>query len=357
MQCFAYISCVLRVRFILKQMNKKKSPRVALSVRAELHMGAQALDLNEMRRLLRAVADTRTILAAAQATGTTYRTLWGRLETYANVLGHSVVDKSPGQGTQLTCIGRALLATLDQHAAQLRIADGQLAEAMAVGIQSALGGAAVPLRIHASHDFAIARALNQGKQAEIDVRYVGGAKAAKALLAGEADIAGFHAPSGAGAALDGVFQNLRENANFWMQPMMEREQGIMVLRGNPIGINALTDLAKPGVRFINRQRGSGTRILLDHLLHGCGLTGEKIAGYEMEEFTHQAVAAMIGAGAADAGLGLRAAATQFKLDFIPLGREVYYFAGHRDVKSLGTVRQFIDKVKLNAISLDGYVVL
>jgi putative molybdopterin biosynthesis protein len=348
---------VRRIVPILLRMTKKNTPRVALSVRAELHMGASAMDLSEMRLLLRAVADSRTILAAAEATATTYRTLWGRLEHYARALGHPVVAKSPGQGTQLTPTGRAILATLEQHAGQLRIADGQLAETLASGIQAALGGAAAPLRVHASHDFAIARALSQHKPSELDVRYVGGAKAAKALLAGEADVAGFHTPSGAGAVLENVFQTLRESPDFWMLPLMEREQGIMIARGNPRGVFALTDLAKPGVRFINRQRGSGTRILLDQLLHLCGVSGEEIAGYELEEFTHQAVAAMVGAGAADAGLGLRAAAVQFKLDFIPLGREIYYLAGSREFETLGSVRDFVEKIKANAAALEGYVAL
>jgi putative molybdopterin biosynthesis protein len=338
-------------------MTKKPVPRVGLSIRADLHVGTHTLDLSEMRLVLRSLADARTIMAAAEATGTTYRTLWGRLELYAQALGHSLVDKLPGQGTQLTATGRAILATLDTHMAQLRVSDAQLAETFSAAIRGALGGAAAPLRLHASHDFAVARYLAQSPRPEIEVSYLGGEKAAKALVAGEAELAGFHTPSGPASSLAPIFQSLRDNPNFWAIPLMEREQGIMVARGNPRGILALTDLAKPGVRFINRQRGSGTRILLDQLLHSCGLSGTEIAGYEQEEFTHQAVAAMIGAGAADAGLGLRAAAVQFKLDFTPLGREVYYLAGHRDVEGSEAVRAFVEKVKTHAAALEGYVVL
>jgi putative molybdopterin biosynthesis protein len=338
-------------------MSKKAPLRIALDVQATLHIGEHALDLREMQQLLRAVADARTLNLAADAARTTYRTLWGRLERYAAALGQPVVDKSPGQGTQLTGFGRALLAGLEAQAAHLRVADDQLAETLCAGIQAAIGGAATSLRLHASHDFAIARALSQQADPPIEMRYVGGAHAAKALLAGEADLAGFHLPAGAGAVWESVFQNVRDHPQCWMQPLMEREQGIMIAKGNPRAIFSLTDLAKPGVRFINRQRGSGTRILLDQLLRESALSGAEIAGYETEEFTHQAVAAMVSAGAADAGLGLLAAAKQFNLDFIPLGREIYYLAGRDEIKTLGAVRAFVEKIKVNAAALEGYSVL
>jgi putative molybdopterin biosynthesis protein len=338
-------------------MSKKIFMRIALDVQATLHIGEHGLDLREMQLLLRAVADARTLNLAADAAGTTYRTLWGRLERYAAALGQVVVDKSPGQGTQLTAFGRALLTSLESQAMHLRIADDQLAETLRAGIQAALGGAATTLRLHASHDFAIARALSQQTDSQIEIRYVGGAHAAKALLAGEADLAGFHLPAGAGAEWESMFHAVREHPHFWMLPMMEREQGIMMAQRNPRAIFSLTDLAKPGVRFINRQRGSGTRILLDQMLRESGLSGAEIAGYETEEFTHQAVAAMISAGAADAGLGLLAAAKQFKLDFIPLGREIYYLAGNEEAQMLGVVQAFIERVKTHAAALEGYVVL
>lgn len=105
--------------------------------------------------------------------------------------------------------------------------------------------------------------------------------------------------------------------------LAHREQGLMVRPGNPKGISGIRDLAGPGVTFVNRQRGSGTRMLLDYHLRREGVDPASIAGYDREEFTHLGVAAAVAAGIADTGPGILAAARAFGLDFIPVGRERY----------------------------------
>jgi putative molybdopterin biosynthesis protein len=105
--------------------------------------------------------------------------------------------------------------------------------------------------------------------------------------------------------------------------LVHREQGLLVAPGNPLGLGGIADLVKPGVRYVNRQRGAGTRVLLDHLLGELGLTPDSITGYAREEPTHLAVAAAVAAGRADAGLGIMAAAAPFGLDFVPVAREPY----------------------------------
>jgi len=102
-----------------------------------------------------------------------------------------------------------------------------------------------------------------------------------------------------------------------------RQQGLMVLPGNPKNIATIADLTRPEVRFINRQRGAGTRVLLDYLLQEQGLETRAIQGYEREEYTHMAVAVNVLSGTADAGLGILAAARALGLDFIPLLPERY----------------------------------
>jgi putative molybdopterin biosynthesis protein len=97
----------------------------------------------------------------------------------------------------------------------------------------------------------------------------------------------------------------------------------MVLRGNPREINSLADLARKDVTFVNRQRGSGTRILLDYHLRQMNLPSEVINGYDVEEYTHLAVAAAVASGRADCGLGIPAAADALGLEFIPLFHEQY----------------------------------
>jgi putative molybdopterin biosynthesis protein len=102
-----------------------------------------------------------------------------------------------------------------------------------------------------------------------------------------------------------------------------REQGLMVAPGNPKQIRTIGDLTRLDVRFINRQRGAGTRLLLDHLLKEAGLTAKQVQGYEREEYTHMAVAVNVFSGTADVGLGILAAARALGLDFIPLLPERY----------------------------------
>jgi len=105
--------------------------------------------------------------------------------------------------------------------------------------------------------------------------------------------------------------------------LVHRDQGLIVAPGNPLGLAGVADLARPGVRYVNRQRGAGTRVLLDHRLATLGIGPDAIDGYAREEPTHLAVAAAVAAGRGDAGLGILAAARAFGLDFVPVTREPY----------------------------------
>jgi putative molybdopterin biosynthesis protein len=105
--------------------------------------------------------------------------------------------------------------------------------------------------------------------------------------------------------------------------LVHRDQGLVVARGNPLGLAGIADLARPDVRYVNRQRGAGTRVLLDHELGRRGIAPDAVTGYAREEHTHLAVAAAVAAGRADAGLGVMAAARAFALDFVPVTREPY----------------------------------
>jgi putative molybdopterin biosynthesis protein len=105
--------------------------------------------------------------------------------------------------------------------------------------------------------------------------------------------------------------------------LVRRQQGLLVKPGNPKGIAALNDLARNDVTFVNRQSGSGTRVLLDYQLQKLVLDPRAIRGYEHEEFTHMAVAVAVASGLADVGLGVQSAAHALHLDFIAVGEEQY----------------------------------
>ena len=105
--------------------------------------------------------------------------------------------------------------------------------------------------------------------------------------------------------------------------LVMREQGVILRKGNPKGIKTLGDLTRPEVQFVNRQRGAGTRVLLDYHLNQSNISQSSIEGYQQEEYTHLAVAASVASGRADSGLGVAAAAQALDLDFVPLIQERY----------------------------------
>lgn len=107
---------------------------------------------------------------------------------------------------------------------------------------------------------------------------------------------------------------------------VDREQGLIVPRGNPERVRTLRDIADRQLRFVNRQRGSGTRLLIDNLLGDDDIDIARIVGYANEEFTHAAVASTVASGGADVGFGLRAAAAKYALAFVPQIRERYWLA-------------------------------
>ena len=154
--------------------------------------------------------------------------------------------------------------------------------------------------------------------------HVGSLGGIMALKNGHCHLAGSHLlnPS------DGVYNKAAIAEHLRGMPVMlmrlvDREQGLILPPGNPQGIASISDLARPGVVFINRQRGSGTRVLLDYEMSRRGIAPDAIAGYEDEEYTHMNVAAAVLSGRASAGLGVRAAANALGLDFVPVGVEEY----------------------------------
>ena len=104
---------------------------------------------------------------------------------------------------------------------------------------------------------------------------------------------------------------------------VERTQGLMLKKGNPLGINKISDIARDGVRYVNRQKGSGTRILTDYLCKKENINTSSVYGYDREESTHTSVAAQIASDTADAGMGIYSAAKLYDLDFVPVCMEQY----------------------------------
>ena len=156
---------------------------------------------------------------------------------------------------------------------------------------------------------------------------MGSLVALRAFDEGRAEIAGFHVPIGAHASWDrSPFLRLLKARRDRLVRLVDREQGLILARGNPAQIRTLRDVAKRKLRFVNRQRGSGTRLLIDRMIADEQIEPSSLEGFGNEEFTHPAVAATVASGGADVGFGLRAAAAEYSLAFVPLVKERYFFA-------------------------------
>jgi putative molybdopterin biosynthesis protein len=127
--------------------------------------------------------------------------------------------------------------------------------------------------------------------------------------------------------------------------LVHRWQGLMLPKGNPKGIEDIADLMRPDVSFVNRQAGSGTRILLDYELRKRGIEPARVTGYRNEEYTHMNVAMAVASGRGDTGLGILAAARALDLDFIPVTRERYDLAFPAYVLEQDNVSLLLDIIR------------
>ena len=181
-----------------------------------------------------------------------------------------------------------------------------------------------------------------------------------ALARGEAHIAGSHLLDEATGEYNLSFiRRFLRGRNVVVVNLVQRIQGLILPKGNPQGIEILDDLTRDGVVFLNRQRGSGTRLLLDHKLNESGIEPDSIQGYDREEYTHLAVAAAVAGGRADVGLGILSAANAMGLDFVPLLSEQYdlvipseHYESERVRFVLSLIRSDAFKAEVNA--LGGY---
>jgi putative molybdopterin biosynthesis protein len=179
-------------------------------------------------------------------------------------------------------------------------------------------------------------------QSYLSSTHVGSQAGLNALHRGEAHLAPCHLLD----ARTGTYNEVAVQSLAFPEPMalikgFQRIQGMMLAPGNPLLISTLRDLLNKPASFINRQRGSGTRVLFDHLLKQQGIAPEQIYGYAREATTHMAVATAVASGSADAGLGVLSAARALQLEFVPVGAEQYDFAIPQRFLELEQVRAFI----------------
>lgn len=286
------------------------------------------LDTN-LLRLLGAVHRHGKLTHAAEEAGISYRHAWNLLRQGGEFFGVSLVELERGRGARLSPLGEKLLWAEQRATARLSPQLDSLGSELNLAIQQHQEGIQPVLRLHASHGFAIELLPQHLGELQLDLQYCSPSEALAALNRNSCDLAGCHLPRGnVGEKARRKYRRLLKPRNHRLVGFIARQQGLMVAPGNPLGIDGVAALANRPVRFINRQASSGTRELLDNLLAEAGISATNVDGYEIEEYTHSAVAAYVAAGMADTGFGVAAAAQRFGLDFVPLATEDYVLACH-----------------------------
>ena len=192
--------------------------------------------------------------------------------------------------------------------------------------------------------------------------HVGSMGGIMAIRRGEAHAAGCHLLDTADGSYNRSFiRKYFPKGGVRLISCVGRQQGLMVARGNPLNIRKFSDIARDGVRYVNRQKGSGTRILSDYLCKRENVDASAIYGYDREELTHTSVAAQIVSGSADAGMGIYSAAKLYDLDFIPICIEEYDLIIPDHAWDTPMVRSLLTILKSDAfrekiLSLGGYTV-
>lgn len=336
-----------------------------LSTRERPAGNGSALLRNPMMDVLHAVKASGSISGAARELGLSYRHVWGQLKEWEADLGQGLIFWERGQAARLTPFGEKLLAA--ERLAQARL--GPQMENLRAELERAfalmLDGEAAEhpqLTLYASHDHALAELVDfaardaggsgqgEAQRLHLDVQFCGSVDAIRALNEGRCKIAGFHTqPFAAANTLTArTYRPLLKPGLHKIIGFARRTQGLMVAPGNPLRLRDVADVARLQARFVNRAKGTGTRLLLDELLAQAGLPPGDVDGYERVERSHAAVAHAVASGSADVGLGTEYAARSAGLGFVPVTDERYLLVCLKNTLDEPPLQRLLERLRSRA---------
>jgi putative molybdopterin biosynthesis protein len=297
---------------------------------------------NQLFDLLAALAEAGSIQHAAVKLGQSYRHLWGSLKRWEEVLGEPLVHWVRGQPARLTPFAERLLWAERQARVRLAPHIEALRGELQRVLDEAFDGTRQVLRIDASHDLMLPTLQAMAGPAHglhIELRFAGSIDALRSLAMGRCVVAGFHVP----AALQRhvhyaqALRPLLRPGRHKLIGGMRRTQGLMLARGNPLAVSGLADVVQRRLRFASREAGSGTQLLVEHLLAQLDLAAAQPNVVAVEN-SHLAAAQRVAAGEADVAMGLQAAAKASGLGFVPLIEEDYFLVCLADALEQPAVR-------------------
>lgn len=308
-----------------------------------------SVDLIWLSQLLKDIGRGSSLVVASKKSGTSYRGAWGKLNQVEEALGMPLITRTKGHGSILTEFGNFLIQFIGDMQAGYTEHGNLYQDILLKEVKKIQKAESVRWKFFSSSDSVIQKAVSDVDG--IELKITGSGESLERLLNKEAHIAGYHVSDQKSSKA--IYQRLAKN-DIEIYPVMKRTQGLIVKKGNPLHIRSLEDLTGKKVRFINRQIGSGTRLLLDTLLMEEGVDPADINGYLAEEFTHSAVANAILAGKADVGLGVKNIALENGLGFVPLRDEIFFIAMHQEMAKQTEASKLIRKIRSASGETPGY---
>jgi molybdate transport repressor ModE-like protein len=307
------------------------------------------IDLVWLTSLLKDIDQGKTLVSACKKAGLSYRNVWQKVNEVETALGFKLMERVRGHGSQLSEYAKYLIQfTEDFDDKTRRLGQTSLAH-LEEGFALFRDKTEKRWRFASSSDPIIQAAVNGFDRFNLST--AGSGEALERLFNYEVDIAGYHVSET--LASKTIAKRLHKEG-MQIFPVMKRVQGLMIAKGNPQNITGIKDLLRPNIRFINRQKSSGTRLLLDTVLNKEGIDPKKVKGYEHEEFTHTAIATSILAKKADVGVGVKSIAMENGLDFIQLKDELFFLAMSDELALNKDVAKLIRKIRQLSSEIPGY---
>jgi molybdate transport repressor ModE-like protein len=307
------------------------------------------IDLVWLTSLLKDIDQGKTLVSACKKAGLSYRNVWQKVNEVETALGFKLMERVRGHGSQLSEYAKYLIQfTEDFDDKTRRLGQTSLAH-LEEGFALFRDKTEKRWRFASSSDPIIQAAVTGFDK--FDLSTAGSGEALERLFNYEVDIAGYHVSET--LASKTIAKRLHKEG-MQIFPVMKRVQGLMIAKGNPQNITGIKDLLRPSIRFINRQKSSGTRLLLDTVLNKEGIDPKKVKGYEHEEFTHTAIATSILAKKADVGVGVKSIAMENGLDFIQLKDELFFLAMSDELALNKDVAKLIRKIRQLSSEIPGY---